>query len=141
MKNQLNTIFKKINFPFPSAGLGEKMLLQIQIMENRRQKKILLITRIGRTLSILAFLFMGFSFGQRILSSDFWQIASLLFSDAGIVTNYLNEFLSSLLETLPALSISLFLAPIFSFLLFQYWSLRIRNPYQFISGAATLHNT
>ena len=120
--NKLHALFQKIDFPHPSDGLGERILHRIKTIEANRLRRAILITRIGRIISLAAFLYTGFSFGHSVIASDFWQITTLLFSDGNIVINYFSDFFISLLETIPALSITLILMPIFSFLLFQFWS-------------------
>lgn len=121
----LRTIFQKIDRPNPPDGLEERILRRIEVMEEKRLQNALLLTRIGRGISAAAFLAIGLTFGQNILASEFWQLASLLFTDASIVMNYFGEFIYSLLETLPALPIALILMPMLSFLLFQFWSFNI----------------
>ncbi|MFZ1719904.1 MAG: hypothetical protein WAU28_00955 [Candidatus Moraniibacteriota bacterium] len=122
---QLNEAFQKIDSPNPSADLGGRILHRIEILEETRLRRTLLITRFGRIASLGALLYTGFAFGQDIVTSDFWQLASLLLTDAGIVMNYFGEFTSSLLETIPAFPIALLLIPILTFLIFQFRSLEI----------------
>lgn len=125
--NKLSAIFKEIGFPSPPDDLEEKIFRRIKVLEGHRARRAILITRIGRAISLLAFLFIGWSFGQSLISSEFWQLASLLFTDASVVMHHFSEFLYSLLETLPAFLITLILVPILSFLLFQFWSLSINK--------------
>lgn len=123
--NKLHEIFQKIDLPNPPDDLSEKILHHIKVLEAKRAYRAILITRIGKTASLAMLLLIGLSFGQDILASEFWQLASLLFTDAGIIMNYFSEFTYSLLETLPAFPIALILMPILSFLLFQFWSFTI----------------
>jgi len=126
--NKLRTLFQKIDSPDLPIDLEGKILRRIEAIEATRLRRALLITRIGRIVSLIAIVSAGSIFAQTIITSDFWQLVSLLFSDASVVTQYWSAFLLSLLETLPALQISLILMPLLSFLLFQFWS-------QSISGA------
>lgn len=123
----LRDIFQKIAFPQPPQGLEEKILYRINKIDEQQLRQAILITRVGRLVSFGAFVYAGFAFGHSVIASDFWQFASLLFSDVNIVTRYFSEFSLSLLETLPAFPIAIILAPLFSFLLFQFWSLNLGN--------------
>lgn len=51
-----------------------------------------------------------------LIGSGFLQFFSLLFSDFGTVAAYWQSFVMSLLETLPAMSLAVFLAVVFVFL-------------------------
>lgn len=123
--NQLRTLFQKIDLPNPQGDLEKRILCRIKVLEENQVRQALLITHIGRSISIVALLLIGLSFGHSIITSEFWELASLLFTDAGIVMNYFSDFAYSLLETLPAFPIALILMPILSFLLFQFWSFNI----------------
>lgn len=109
----------------PPQGLEEKILRRIEILEASRLKRTFLITRVGRVGSLVALASAGFFFGHSVIASDFWQLVALLFSDGSIIANYFSEFFLSLLETMPALPIAIILAPLFSFLFFQFWSQNI----------------
>jgi hypothetical protein len=56
-------------------------------------------------------------FGREILASDFWSIASLVFSDLGTVAGHWQDYSFSLLETLPVVSIIAILVPIAAMLI------------------------
>ncbi len=121
----LRTIFQKIAYPNPPDGLEGQILHHIEALEAKHIRRALFLTRVGRAVSVVSLFAIGFTFGQGVIASEFWQLASLLFTDVGFVISYFSEFAYSLLETLPAFPIALILMPILSFLLFQFWSLNI----------------
>lgn len=118
----LSALFKNATLPNIPDGLDGRILRQIEILQQNHLKRSLFITRIGRFLSLGALFSAGFSFGHTIITSDFWKLLLLLFSDREVIMRYFSDFLISLLETFPAFSLSLILAPIFFFFLFQFWS-------------------
>lgn len=134
--NKLHILFQKIDSPDLPSDLERKILRRIETIEASRLRRTLFITRIGRIVSLIAIVSAGSVFAQTIIASDFWQLVSLLFSDAGIVAQYWSAFLLSLLETLPAFQISLILMPILSFLLFQFWSQSIESIPKYTRGAS-----
>ncbi len=66
--------------------------------------------------SIIAFIPALGAVQAEISQSGFLQFLSLIFSDFEIIINYWQSFVISLLETIPAISIAIFLAVIFVFL-------------------------
>ncbi len=53
---------------------------------------------------------------SNLMESGFLQFLSLLFSDLGTIAAYWRSFVMSLLETVPAFSLAVFLAVVFVFL-------------------------
>jgi ABC-type phosphate/phosphonate transport system permease subunit len=104
----------KIELP---EGIFERIMTRI-----RTERRILTFKR---RLAILSVGFVGSSTAfipafkllhSNLVESGFLQFFSLLFSDFGIITGYWKEFSMSLLETLPAASLAIFLAVVFVFL-------------------------
>ena len=106
-----------MNTPKPPKGLYESIMNRIR--EERRisvlRRRIILFC-LGFVVSAAAFV-PAFRWLQTDLSnSGFLQFFSLLFSDFKIVATYWQSFLMSLLETVPAISLAVFLAAVFVFL-------------------------
>ena len=98
----------------PPAGLLGKVM--DGIAEERRLipiKQRIFILSLGLAGAIVCF-FPAFKMLKTGFSeSGFWQFFSLIFSDAGVVLANWQNYVSSLLETLPVMSLILFLAVIF----------------------------
>ncbi len=124
MKN-LREIFQKIDFPNPPEELGGRVLRAIKIHQRIEFGRTRFVTRLGRIASLGGMVMAIIFFGHTIITSEFWSLFALLFSDADIVMRYFGEFSFSLLETVPALPITIILVPVFSFLVFQFWSLSL----------------
>jgi ABC-type spermidine/putrescine transport system permease subunit I len=97
--------------------------LLARIMEKIRQEKNIMAVK--RRLVVFFFGFLAsaaamipvFNLVQTEISqSGFLQFFSLVFSDFGAVIVYWRTFAMSLLETIPAVSVAMFLAVIFVFL-------------------------
>lgn len=116
MKKELEKIFAQLVPIEPPAGLLEKVISQIQ-----REKQILVLKRritffsFGLCGSLIAFMPVFKLVKIEILSSDFWQFLSLIFSDFGMVLQNWQDFGFALLERLPVLSVISGLLMIFAF--------------------------
>jgi len=100
----------------PPKGLLEKILKRIH-----KEERILVLRRIIIFSITLAASMLGFVPSLKILLSDFNQSGflnffSLIFSDFSSITTYWQSFVMILLETLPAVSLAIFLAVLLVFL-------------------------
>ena len=118
MKN-LTQLFKNIQDLNPAPKLEFLILQKIEIRAQKEARQKVVSSYIYMFGSVCLLVYSGLVFGQEILQSEFWSIASLLFSDLKIVLVNWQEFSYSLLETFPTISVVAILAPI-GFLL---WSL------------------
>lgn len=129
MSKKLNQLFKNIvEFPLPPQ-LERVILGAIELERKRLIKKKLIISYIGLIGSLVIALYTTLTFGNIFFKSDFWNIISLAFSDAGVVFGHWNDFMFSILETFPAITVAIILAPIFTFMLSigSYLDLTNRN--------------
>jgi len=126
MSHQLNRIFKNLIEINPPEKLGAAILREIESERKRRLRIELFLSRVGSAGSLLVFFYTAYAFGQVIVDSEFWKIASLIRSDLSMVASNWQEFSYSLLETLPVSSLVAILLPIFTLTLFfnLYLSLR-----------------
>ncbi|MGA2418332.1 MAG: hypothetical protein ABSF55_03785 [Candidatus Staskawiczbacteria bacterium] len=100
----------------PPIGLFEKIIKRIH-----KEERLLVLRRIIIFSTTLIISVIGFFPALNMLVSDFNQsgflhFLSLMFSDFSIVTIYWQSFAMTLLETLPAISLALFLAVLLTFL-------------------------
>jgi len=96
-------------------------LLGLILQRIHKEERLLTIRRVVLFSTIFACSVIGLvpTFNMLMLdisSSGFNNFFSLLFSDFSVVTTYWQSFVMILLETLPALSLALFLAVILTFL-------------------------
>jgi O-antigen ligase len=117
--DKINQIFKSIGQLEPSESLERTILAQIETKKRLSLRQKLVLTYAGLIGSAMALIYALAVFGQTILQSDFWNLLTLLFSDAGIVLSNGNDFLFSLLENFPGLSLAAILIPIFLLMLFM----------------------
>ncbi len=100
----------------PPSGLLQKVMDRLHKEERLyalRRVVLFSVVAVGSLVGLLpAFNNLAADFNQ----SGFWQFFSLAFSDFSIITEYWKSFLMMLLETLPVMSLALFLAVIATFL-------------------------
>lgn len=90
---------------FPE-GLERSVLLAVQAAVKRRDRQMWFFIRLSTWISLSGFVFAVWFFGGAIARSDFWSLVRLVFSDGAAVLAYWQEFLLSLSETLPIVSLS-----------------------------------
>jgi ABC-type spermidine/putrescine transport system permease subunit I len=100
----------------PPIGLLKKIINRIH-----KEERLLVIRRVILFSFTLTASVIGFFPSINMLAADFNQSGffnffSLAFSDFSLVTTYWHSFMMTLLETLPAVSIVLFLAVLLTFL-------------------------
>lgn len=115
---RIQDVFQEIAMSEPTRGLRSRILVRIE-----REQQILFFRRrqmsfVGLTFSVLIFSVGVFQYGGPLLQSDFWRFSLLIFSDLGLVISSLQDFIYSLLETLPVVPLSALLAPLALF----FWS-------------------
>lgn len=117
----LHQTFKNLKEVNPPTGLSGVIFASIEREKNQWLRLELFISRLGFAGSLFALIYTSWVFGQVIIKSEFWRIASLLASDLGIVAQNWEEFSYSLLETMPVVSITAILIPLFSMVLSIYF--------------------
>lgn len=114
----LHSFFRDREVLSPREGLEKRILSAVLAVKNREMKRRLIVSYVGIVSSLGVLAYTSLTFGRTLLESDFWNIVSLVFSDLTLAVNYWNDFLLSLLETVPALSVASVLLPIFIFFMF-----------------------
>lgn len=117
MRKDYEKLFTHLTPPEPPDGLLNNIMKRI----HREQRVRMLKWRFG----FFAMVFIGSSIAAipafqsvqaSLAESGFMEFLSLMFADTGAVMAYWQSFTAALLETLPIMSIALFLVVIFSFL-------------------------
>lgn len=113
MNKDLHTIFKDAYYT-PSHELGASVWNTIVSKQKRKEKYAYYMYTSMGTFSFLSLLFVGKSILSQVSQSGFYEYASLLSSDGGILAVYWKEFTLLLTESLPLTSITLSLFLLFT---------------------------
>jgi hypothetical protein len=115
----------------PPKYLKQAVFVRIEAEKMRMIALKRLFFRIGFVISGISSIAAVAIFGKEILSSEFFSLASLSFSDVNTVMAMWQDYLMSLLETLPTVTIAATLLPIFVLLLLirEYGKLEAYNNY------------
>jgi hypothetical protein len=138
MNAKLSQVFKHISQIEPSLELKGLILRRLKRERSRLTSRKLAFVYSGLAASVAAFFYAFAIFGSAILRSDFWNLLSLIFSDAGVVVSHWNDFLLSLLENLPVLNIMAILIPVFAMLILlnlysKYSKLNNQSRFKFVT--------
>lgn len=127
MSQKIHQLFKNISEINPPEKLAGLILARIERIQQRKFWTKITASAIGAFASASATVYLFIIFEKSLLSSEFWSILSLFFSDASVVATHSQEFFYSLLETLPAMTFTIMLIPIFTLLLSLYSTVEIFN--------------
>lgn len=117
MENKLTQLCEGICELDPPVNLAGFVFSRIAKEKTRKAKRQLVFSCVGLVSSLLLAMLAGIFFGQAFLQSEFWMMVSLAFSDISVVTNNLDTYSMSLLETFPVVHAIIFLAPVFLLLI------------------------
>jgi hypothetical protein len=101
----------------PPKGLKQAVFERIEKEKMKKIARKRLLLRIGFILSGISSVVSLLFFGKDILSSEFLTLVLLGFSDMKTVTMLWQNYALSLMETLPTVSISATLLPVFIFMI------------------------
>lgn len=118
--------------PALPPALSTRIARAIEEEAARKLQFRAMVASTGSFLSLVLFFVSLAVFGNGLLTSDFWQLAGLLFSDLSLVLAHSETFLLSLAETFPATSLVFLLLPFF----FHLAALVFRSRYT-ETGSAT----
>jgi len=117
MVQDYEKLFSQIQPLEPPVGLFERIVNRIQIEQKLiTVKRRIFLFSAGLFITILAFIPTIKMAWSGLTESGFLNFFSLIFSDAGIVASYWQNFALSLLETLPVTGLVLFLVVTLVFL-------------------------
>ncbi len=114
---KIQETFTLLNRAEPSQTFQTRVLERLAVEQERISQRRFFMTVAGVVTSLVLSVYGVYAVGSTLVQSDFWQMLSLLFSDATAVTALGQDFFLSLLEMLPAVQIALVLAPLFALLL------------------------
>ncbi|MFA9262079.1 MAG: hypothetical protein ACEQSB_01830 [Undibacterium sp.] len=118
------SLFDQIR-PLPPVGLSQRILLAIEADRIHQAKSRARLAAWSAGSWFIVFLVSIASVGKNIAASEFWQLASLLFTDLSLILAHAEDFFISLAETFPAGSAVVILAPLFLYAV----SLVLRSKY------------
>ncbi len=111
MRKDYEKLFSHLKSPEPPDGLFEKIILRLRKEQKLISlKRRLIIFSIGLIGSAVAFISAFQAVQKGFTESGFIEFLSLLFSDAGVIMTYWQNFALSLLETFPTMSLVALLA-------------------------------
>jgi hypothetical protein len=116
MSEKIREIFKNISGINPPKELESLILRRVKKIQKRAFWVKTTFSFSGVFASILSSAYVFSVFGKTLLNSEFWSLFSLAFSDATVIMAHWQEFLFSLLETMPSIIFALILIPIFTLL-------------------------
>ena len=129
MSEKIQQLFKNVSEVNPPKKIAGLILVKIEKIRKRRFWTKIAFSAFGVFASVSASLYIFTIYGDSLLSSEFWSILSLAFSDAAIIASHYPEFFLSLLETLPAMTFAIMLIPIFTLLVSLYSTVEILNKF------------
>ncbi|MDD5396559.1 MAG: hypothetical protein PHW24_00695 [Candidatus Moranbacteria bacterium] len=115
MDKNFKDIFNSLNVE-PPKGLKQAVFERIEKEKLKKIARKRLFIQMGFAASGISSIVAVAIFGQEILTSDFFRIATLGFSDLKTVGILWQDYVFSLLETLPTATMVAMLLPIFVFL-------------------------
>lgn len=108
----IQSIFREAR-PMLPVALSGRIILAIEEETARRLRFRAMIASACSFLSLILFFVSLAVVGNSLFTSDFWQLAGLIFSDLSLVLVHSEAFFLSLAETLPAASLTILLLPLF----------------------------
>jgi len=109
MHQDYNNLFSHLKPAEPSNGLFDKIIARFKQERSLIIKRRLILFSVGLVSSVVAFIPAGRMVRTGLIESGFIQYFSLIFSDFGVVTTYWQNFSLTLLESIPVISLVLFL--------------------------------
>lgn len=116
MEKKLKSMFERFGNIEPEEALKDRILSRIGKERIKDARRALVVSRISLAVSLAGLAFAGYFLGGSFLASDFWSILNLAFSDIGIVSSHLGDFMASLAETFPIFDAMLLTVPVFMLL-------------------------
>ncbi len=119
MRQDYEKLFSQLTPPEPTGDFLNRVMGRIQREEKlMAAKRRIIFFSSGFVGSLIAFIPVFSSTQAEVAKTGFFRVLSLIFSDSGAVMSFFNQYLLSLLETLPVLNIILLL--IFSLAILEF---------------------
>lgn len=132
MNKELHQIFKNLSELEPSLRLKSAIFQRITFEQKRQIQRDLILYRVWSLGSLGLVLYTFFAFGSTVLKSEFWDVFTLAFSDLQVVLSNWNDYVLSVMETLPVVNIVIILASVFALMLSLnfYWTLKNKSNFR-----------
>ena len=127
MNKKLRHIFQNMPEKEPAKNLKSAVLARIEQKETQLIQRKLRLSYAAIAISAAAIFYASFTAGSALLHSEFWSLATLTFSDALTVAHDWQDFLFSLLETLPVFDLSILVIPFAALFLSLSFCTSLRN--------------
>ncbi|MCK9578065.1 hypothetical protein M0R01_01055 [bacterium] len=106
MENEYKKLFNSLVDKNPSDKLFEKIILRIGKEEKMQKvKRRIAVFSLFLVISFFGFIYSFVMVQNALISSGFAQFFSLIFSDYNIITAYWQNFVFTLLESLPVFAL------------------------------------
>ncbi len=115
-------LFKNIEQKAVPENLQERILEHISVLSEKRNTAVQRVWSAISYTSIISCVGLAIYAIQDFSQSGFYQYFSLIFTDSAIITSHLNEFILSLVNSIPFFTITMITLSIFIFLI----SLKLR---------------
>lgn len=115
MKDNLSKLMKQA-YNQPETGLSADIWRAIEVRQTKNLKIKSLSYGVIGILSLGGFVLMTVSVVKQFAYSGFFDYASLVFSDSGLIATYWREYLLSLADSLPVASLGVAFFLLFSML-------------------------
>ncbi len=134
MNQNFHQAFKSVKEIEPPSELADLILSKTGLLREKRAKRKIMFSYFSLAGSLGAFVLAVSEYGGAFLQSEFWSLLKLLSTDAEIVLGNGNDFMFSLLETFPVISMIIILIPVLALLLSVsvYFKSIGRNHYRYI---------
>ena len=116
MQDRLTKVFQKARYE-ENFNLGQNIWLTVMKREKRNTKIKLWIFTLAGITSLVGLVPAFRILGSDLAQSGFYEYLSLAFSDSGLILSAWREFMFSLAESLPVLSVIFTLSLVFIFFL------------------------
>ena len=111
MRQDYEKLFSQLTPPEPSGDFLNRVMERLQREEKLiTAKRRIVFFSLGFAGSLVALIPAFSSTQAEVAKTGFGQVLSLIFSDSGAVMSFFNQYLLSLLETLPVINIILLFA-------------------------------
>jgi len=112
MEKGFDKLFKYLKTNNAPSGLEKRILTKIREMTRKQQMVRIFVLGGSAIASFGLSVWAAISLAKNTAQTGFWQYLSLAFSENGTILSYWKEFAFSLVESLPILSLILFLTTI-----------------------------
>ncbi len=111
--DRIHALFKAIPVFETSSDLDGRIFRAIEAERRAFRRMFDVLFPLGFVGGVVSLVLAALWYGGSIVTSDFWSMSMVAFSDADVVLAHGSDFLFSLLETFPVMETVAFLVPVF----------------------------